>query len=219
VKTLFTIHAGEFLVGSFIERKFRSLNIWVPSKDTGVDLLVTNPENQRAVSLQVKFSRDFLDTFKEESFQASLRACGWWKLSPKKAKESKADYWVFVLLGFAHRSTDFVIIKPSELLRRLANIHSDAQTIQSYFWVTKDKRCWETRGLKQSEQTEIAEGRYVNADRDFTQYLNHWEPIQGISLTARFGLNQQKKKGSWPFDQLPLGGITNLSNRLKKFPT
>jgi hypothetical protein len=27
----------------------------------------------------------------------------------------------------------------------------------------------------------------------------------GISLTARFGLNQQKKKGSWPFDQLPLG--------------
>jgi hypothetical protein len=181
LKTLFTIHAGEFLVGSFIERKFRSLNIWMPSKDTGVDLLVTNPENQRAVSLQVKFSRDFLDTFKEESFQTSLRACGWWKLSPKKAKESRADYWVLVLLGFAHRSTDFVIIKPSELLRRLVNIHSDAQTIQSYFWVTKDKRCWETRGLKQSEQTEIAEGRYVNADRDFTQYLNHWEPIQVLA--------------------------------------
>jgi hypothetical protein len=181
VKTLFIVHAGEFLVGDFIEKKFRSLNIWVPSKDMGVDMLVTNPENQRAVSLQVKSSRDFLDTHRKESLQRSLRACGWWKLSPKQVKESKADYWVFVLLGIAHRSTDFVIIKPSELLRRLVSIHSDAETIQSYFWVMNDKRCWETRGLKPFEQMKIAAGRYVHAARDFTQHVNHWEPIQVLA--------------------------------------
>ena len=181
VKALFTIHAGEFLVGEFLETKFRSVNVWVPSKDTGLDLLITDSSNRRAVSLQVKFSRDFLATHMKESFQRSLRACGWWKLSRKKIDESKADYWVFVLLGFAHRSTDFVLIKPSELLRRLDSIHGGAETIQSYLWVTKDKRCWETRNLKPLEQVEVAQGRYVHDVRDFTQYLNQWKPLQDMS--------------------------------------
>jgi len=61
VKPLFTIHAGEFVVGDFLERKFRKVNVWVPSKDTGVDLVVTDKKNKKAISLQV-FSRDFLAT-------------------------------------------------------------------------------------------------------------------------------------------------------------
>jgi hypothetical protein len=181
VKPLFTIHAGEFLVGEFIETTFRSVNVWVPSKDTGLDLLITDSSNRRAVSLQVKFSRDFLAThMKEITFQRSLRACGWWKLSRKQIAESKADYWVFVLLGFAHRSTDFVVIEPAELLRRLDIIHGGAETIHSYFWVTNEKHCWETRGLKPQEQVEVAGGRFVNAVREFTHYLNRWESIQAL---------------------------------------
>jgi hypothetical protein len=38
MKSLFTIHAGEFLVSEAIERKFPKVNVWVPAKDTGVDL-------------------------------------------------------------------------------------------------------------------------------------------------------------------------------------
>jgi hypothetical protein len=38
------------------------VNVWIPTKDTGVDLLVSDRKNKKAVSLQVKFSRDFLAT-------------------------------------------------------------------------------------------------------------------------------------------------------------
>jgi hypothetical protein len=59
MRPLFTVHAGEFLAGEYIERHFRNTNVWVPTKDTGTDLLVTDKKNQATVSLQVKFSRDF----------------------------------------------------------------------------------------------------------------------------------------------------------------
>jgi hypothetical protein len=62
LKPLFTIHAGEFLVDCEIERKFRRVNVWIPAKDTGIDLLVSNNDNSKTVSLQVKFSRDYLVT-------------------------------------------------------------------------------------------------------------------------------------------------------------
>jgi hypothetical protein len=60
---MFTVHAGEFLVGQHIEGKLKK-NVWMPTKDVGVDLLVTNAANTRAVTLQVKFSRDFLPIMK-----------------------------------------------------------------------------------------------------------------------------------------------------------
>ena len=62
MKPLFTVHAGEYLVGSYIEEHYPKWDVWVPSKDTGVDLLVTDTQNARAVSLQVKFSKDFTPT-------------------------------------------------------------------------------------------------------------------------------------------------------------
>jgi hypothetical protein len=37
--------------------------------------------------------------------------------------KSPADYWVFVLQGFASRSTDFVIIPRQQLLESLSAIH------------------------------------------------------------------------------------------------
>lgn len=40
MKTLFTVHAGEFLVGSEIEKRITGANVWVPSKDKGIDLLI-----------------------------------------------------------------------------------------------------------------------------------------------------------------------------------
>ena len=180
MRALFTIHAGEFVVGDHIERKFRRVNLWVPSRDTGTDLLVTDSKNEIAVSLQVKFSRDFLANI-PLIFQKPLRACGWWSLKREKIAKSKADYWVFVLVGFERRSTDFAIIKPSELLNRLNAIHKNGKTIQSYLWVTEKNRCWESRGLKRPEQLAIAQGRYSNSVRDFTAYLNNWGPLRALN--------------------------------------
>ena len=181
MKSLFTIHAGEFVVGSFIEKKFKDLKLWLPAKDTGVDLLVTDSNNQKSVSLQIKFSRDFLVTHLPANYQKPLRACGWWTLNRQKIEKSQADYWVFVLAGFERRSTDFVVIKPSELLARLDSIHGKMKTIQSYLWITKNNQCWETRGLKRQDQLAIAQGEYLNDGRDFSEYLNNWAFLQELT--------------------------------------
>jgi len=85
-----------------------------------------------------------------------------------------------VLVGFERRSTDFVIIKPSELLKRLDAIHTKATRIQSYLWVTEKRKCWETRGLKRHEQIEIAQGLYKDKVRDFSGFLNNWSPVQAL---------------------------------------
>jgi|GEM_PF-6304323 len=59
MRPLFTVHAGEFLVGEYIEETFSSLKVWIPAKDTGIDLLVTDAGARHAISLQVKLSRDY----------------------------------------------------------------------------------------------------------------------------------------------------------------
>lgn len=165
------------------------MNVWIPTKASGVNLLVSDSKNTKAVSLQVKFSRDFLATHMDAVFRKPLRACGWWKFNRQKLVASTAAYWVFVLVGFARQTTDFVIITPAELLRRLDAIHcGKPKTFQSYLWVTQDKRCWETRGLKRSDQLAIAHGGYGSIERDFTAYLDKWEPIMELSrATSQFG--------------------------------
>lgn len=183
VKSLFTIHAGEFVAGDYIERTYRRVNVWVPVKDAGVDLLVSDGKNKRVVSLQVKFSRDFLATHMADVFQKPLRACGWWKLDRQKIAVSPADYWVFVLVGFERRSTDFVIITPAELLRRLDAVHhGNPKVFQSYLWVTKKRECWEARGLTRPDQLRIAQGQFKDVERNFSAYLNNWGPIKELDL-------------------------------------
>lgn len=181
MRSLFTIHVGEFLVGDYIERAFPHVQLWIPARDTGTDLLITDTKNAKAISLQVKFSRDFLVTHLATAFQKPLRACGWWSLNREKIAKSKADYWVFVLKGFERRGMDCVVIEPSELLARLDAIHGKRKTFQSYLWVAKDNHCWETRDLKPPDQLAIAQGQYADRTRDFSAYLNNWNPVRALN--------------------------------------
>jgi hypothetical protein len=185
MRPLFTIHGGEYLVGSYIETHFKNVRVWIPSRDTGIDLLVSDKRLRRFVSLQVKFSKDFLvmDSMKH-LLGKDLRACGFWTVDRDKLRVSpSADFWVFVLLGFGARTTDFVIVRPKELLRRLDAIHGAKKKIQTYIWVTdtEPKRCWETRGLRRSDQLLLADGGYLKASRDLTKCLNNWAPIIQIN--------------------------------------
>ncbi|HEY6783397.1 MAG TPA: hypothetical protein VI159_00510 [Gemmatimonadales bacterium] len=173
MKPFFSVHGGEYLVGSEIERRSPKANVWVPSRDTGVDLLVSDGRNRRTCSLQVKFSKDFLVTEMGPEFQGSLRACGWWALRRDKISRSKADYWVMVLMGF-DRTTDFVIVPTHELLRRLSRIHPRQSRLQVYLWVTKKGKCWETRDLRKRDQLLVAHGEFKDKARDFTRWLNLW---------------------------------------------
>jgi|SRR6266700_148349 hypothetical protein len=180
MRPIFTIHAGEFLLGAHLEATFKGLNIWVPAKDTGVDLLITNRKNERAVSFQVKFSRDFLTTHMEALFQKPLRVCGWFSLERQKIARSTADYWAFVLIGSKKRSRDFIFIEPADLLRRLEAVHGNQKRFQLYLWVTEEDRCWDARGLSKPERRQIAGGTFEDKDRDFTAYLDDWQMVKSL---------------------------------------
>ncbi len=179
MKPLFTVHAGEYLVGSYIEQTYPRWSVWVPSKDTGIDLLITDSRNRKAASLQVKFSKDFNPTHRIIFLQNKLMAAGWWTLQKQKIQKSQADLWVFVLPSFIEHETSFIIIPPDELLRRLRLIHgTTGKRIDSYLWVTKTHRCWEARGLTSTDQELIAFDRFSNKLRDFSGFLNAWHQVE-----------------------------------------
>ena len=183
MKPLFTVHAGEFIVGCEIEKQFRRVNVWLPGKDTGIDLLISNKDNTKTVSLQVKFSRDYLVThIKDPLVFRHLRACGWWTPTREQIRRSHAQYWVFVLLGFT-RTAEFIIIKPEDLLNQLHSIRGrrNVQKLHTYFWVTQKGKCFETRDLPRTRQISYAEGRCHESERDFSQYLNNWTPIKVLN--------------------------------------
>ncbi len=181
MRPLFTVHAGEYLVGLYIEQNFKGVNVWVPSRDTGVDLLVSDRHNRTAVSLQVKFSKDYLVNM-GALFQKPLRVCGWCTIDRDKLRTSPADFWVFVLRGFARHTTDFVIVPPGEFWRAQQSIHvSPKKRIDSYLWVTERNRCWETRDLKRNDQVRIANGEYREPPRDLTKWLNNWRPVAQLN--------------------------------------
>ena len=177
MKPIFTVHAGEYLVASFIEEKFKNYNVWIPSKDTGIDLLITNFTNKKTISVQVKFSKDWT-THTTETLQHGLKSCGWWVLNRDKLSKSPADFWIFVLYGLSQESMQYVIIRPKELLKKLTSIHGGIKMIQTYLWVTTKDKCWETRGLKKEEQILVANHSYLNKSRDFKEYLNNWRAIE-----------------------------------------
>ena len=180
MKPIFTIHAGEYLVGSYIESKFKNLSVWLPTKDTGIDLLVTDNKNRKAVSVQVKFSKDFLAMNRSDILRQELKAIGWWSLNREKIQKSSADLWVFVLYALDQKKFDFIIVPPRELLKRFQSIHGKERNIQIYFSVTKKNKCWETRNLKKADQVRIALDEYKNTQRDFTQHLNNWAPLRAL---------------------------------------
>ncbi len=181
MRTLFTIHAGEYLVASHIEKQFKRVNVWLPSRDTGIDLLISDRRSRKTLSLQVKFSKDFLVTDIGPEFQKQLRACGWWTIDRDKLRRSRADYWVFVLLGFASRTVDYVVIPPRQFWRRIRSIHGGKKRIDTYLWVAEDDSCWETRGLDRADQLRIADGRYTHSSRNLTQWLNNWSAVTRLN--------------------------------------
>ena len=149
-------------------------------------LLVTSADCKKSVSLQVKFSKDFLWKSGKGAISEGVKSGGWWTFKREKIEKSTADYWVLVLYQFQHRAYDFVIIKPSKLLSIYDSLERGRGTIQSYVWVTKGKSamCWETRGLNKLDQGKIAIGAYKNRQRNLTEYLNDWEAIEKLSKTT-----------------------------------
>ena len=182
MRPMFTVHAGEFLVGEHIEKRFPELNVWIPSKDTGIDLLVTNKkDSSKSVAMQVKMSRDYKPAHATDNFSRKLLAGGWLTLAHDKINKSSADYWVFILVSHERKmEPKYIIIPPSELLVRLVKIHGQSKRYHFYPWVLNTGVALQGRGLSKKEKKELAAGSYSLGDRDLSEYLEYWSPLEKI---------------------------------------
>ncbi len=184
MRPLFTIHAGEYVVGEFIEHNFPSLNIWVPTKDTGVDLLVTGPRSDASLSLQVKLSRDYRPSEAASDFDRSLVAGGWLTIDHEKLSASTADLWVIVVIANERKlRPQFIVVPPRVFLSKLVAVHGKSRRYNFYPWITKNKKCLDGRGLLHEQRRQLAEGTMVLGERDLSGYLENWKPLQRLAAT------------------------------------
>lgn len=174
MRPMFTIHIGEYLVADYIERQYGKkcgIQVWVPSKDTGIDLLVTDKKCRKTVSLQVKYSKSY-------DCESDFDATGWWRLNREKIVKSHADYWVFVVPEYMGKrlvsSCCFVILAPSELIKRLEQIHGNERVYNMYLTI-KGGIVIETREANVEERNKqfITPRGY----RNFSRFLNKWDNV------------------------------------------
>lgn len=94
MRPIFTIHAGEFVFGEEIRKRFPNVELWIPAKDSGIDFLATNSNDRsRSLAIQVKMSRDYSPRAILTEFDRVQIAGGWFTFTKKALKESPADVW------------------------------------------------------------------------------------------------------------------------------
>lgn len=178
MKPIFTIHEGEFLVGDYINRKFGGkFDVWVPTKDSGIDLLVTRKgQKGKAVALQVKFSRSF-----EVSLELTRHvvATSWYKLDPEGIRRSEAELWVFVILTLRHEP-HFVLIPTSELRKRIPR--GSGKTWHLYLWIYANESCFQARDLKNEERLNAVYRGVRDPHRDFSPWLENWKLLEKFTV-------------------------------------
>ena len=182
MRPIFTVHAGEFLVGEQIEKCFPELNVWIPSKDTGIDLLVTHKKDtSKSVTIQVKMSRTYKLAHAKDDFDRKLLASGWFVLSHDKIEKSLADFWIFVIVSHEWKmKPKYIIIPPSELLSRLVNIHGKSKNYHFYPWVLETGIALQGRGLSKKEKHKLTTGSLKLGERELSPYLEYWTPFENI---------------------------------------
>lgn len=177
VKPIFTIHEGEFLVGDHIGRKLgKRYDVWVPTKDDGVDLLVTRKNGKGSpVRLQVKFSRSYRIP---EELREKVQATSWYVLNPAKIRKSRADLWVFVIITL-RREPHFVVIPTRELRKRIPQ--KSGKRWDLYLWVYPGKKCYNTRGVGNVDRIAALKSGIGDTKRDFSEWLDNWRLLEGAA--------------------------------------
>jgi hypothetical protein len=176
MKPLFTVHAGEFIFAETVEKRHSQLRLWMPTKDTGVDFLVTDADGGNSVSVQVKMSRDYRPALSKSKFDSELTAAGWFVFNYSSLQNSSAYIWSLLLVS--HERTQkpiFVNIRPQILLQCLISVHGVKKSYHLYPWVLRGNRCIEGRGMKQSDKANFLAGAFDFKNRDLTEYLENWD--------------------------------------------
>ena len=185
MRPIFTIHAGEYLVADYIERTYEQLNVWVPSKDAGIDLLVTNETNTSAISLQVKSSKSYTPTFAPSDYEKELVVGGLVNLNHKSLEDSTADLWVIILISHERETPpQHIVIPPKELLEHLIAVHGKSERYMFYPQIKKagkSKLALEGRGLKKADKQAIVQGHFELDARDLTPFLEDWKALDKLA--------------------------------------
>ena len=174
---IFTVHAGEYLVGTHLERTFPDCRVWIPAKDSGIDLLVTDESCSRAVSLQVKYSRDYTDSSPADPNRRAITRATFITVKREKLEASPARYWIIVLHSFAKKDPRFLVITPRELLKRIEAHHGRRASYILYFNVVGESKCWEMRAPRAEMKAALDAGTIARS-RDFTDALDNWSQIR-----------------------------------------
>lgn len=178
MKPIFTIHAGEYIAGSSIEHFFaknQDYHLWLPTKDKGIDLLISNLKSKKISSIQVKYSKDFSFEGKEVNNRVSS---GWFVLKNSKVNNSIADFWVFVVYDIEAFKHNFIVIPKSKLIKLFTELNRNNKTIHCYILITQNGKAFETRGLDKNSLNRIKSETYEDDKRDLSIYLNNWNQLK-----------------------------------------
>jgi len=167
---VYQTHFAEDIVKEKLQKVFQNkVNVWVPTKDTGVDILLTDKQNNKIASLQVKWSKNYNSDYQNKNSYG-----GWFAFKKKKIENSKADYWVLVVPSNFEKKFQFMVIKPSEMVEIYQKLDLYHDTINSYIDIVGDK-VYESRGLPNNQRN--LETLQNFEDREISMYLNNWERL------------------------------------------
>jgi len=161
-----TPHPGESLVVDYLPSEFK---VWFPFKDDGVDLLLTRPKcpSEAPLAVQVKWSR---------AYGNSLVPKSWYTLKKDKIRKSKADVWIFVVMGVnktaRYFEPHFVIVPISELKKRIPR--KGGAIWHVYLHIFDKHHCYNTRNIDDREW-DLAKSGKLRGERDFSRFLGNWE--------------------------------------------
>jgi hypothetical protein len=185
MRPIFTIHAGEFIFGETLLKRFREIELWIPAKDRGIDFLVTKPNREKPISVQVKMSRDYRPNAAKTALEKAQLAGGWFTFNHEKLAKSNAEIWSLILVSIDRRSNPFFInIPPQELLKRLVEVFGEQKTYRSYPWILRlDKAspalCVEGRNLRKNEKQHLARhGSVEPPARNLTSFYDNWSAFE-----------------------------------------
>lgn len=170
---VYQTHFAEDIVKDEILKKFKNkFNVWIPSKDTGIDILLTDKTNKKVVTLQVKWSKNYYEDYKDKESYG-----GWFQIKKNKLESSIADYWVLVIPSNSEKKFQFIIVKPSELIENYVKHGLYEDKINSYIDIRGGK-VYEGRGICNSDRKSHC--YEFPTERELLNCLNRWDKISDL---------------------------------------
>ncbi|MFH1227001.1 MAG: hypothetical protein V1701_03735 [Planctomycetota bacterium] len=165
MKNFYTLNPGEFFVAQELRKQEKDLQIFLPLKDIGTDLLAIGPKTRHICRIQVKESRYY--------GTGERHAHSWHTVAKKKLKRDTADIFVFVtyvLIGKGKKKgfqQEYIVIPRKKLLNICRHKKLVKRKSYAFYFSFQDKKV-----------LDIREDR--NKGINFTKYHNKWDLIKQI---------------------------------------